>query len=899
MMSTKNLEYFFNPEKVAIIGATNKKKKIARTLSENLIKKFEGESYPVNPNVNEIFGSKTYPNVEKIPNDADLGVIITSAPTVPDIVEQCGKAEIPALIIHSAGFKESNQEGKKLEEEIEKKRKEYGMRILGPNSLGIMRPSVGLNASISNKMPEPGGVAFVSQSGALGPSLVRQLGPVGVGLSCFVSVGNMLDVDFGDLIDYFGLDPLTRTILMHVEAFDDPEKFFGAAKSFSKTKPIVLDKSGRFSETSEVVSSHIGFSPESDSLYDALFRRVGAVRVEEISDLFYCSEALAYERLPKGPNLGIVTNAGGPGVLAADALLEVSGELASLSDETVGRLDGFLPSHASVDNPVDVSTSGRIEDYEESIEACLEDENVDGVLFIYAPYGVFSPEDLADSLVDFSKEWDKPIFACWMSDEEVDKKCQNKICREGIPTAKNPEQGVRIFTYMYEYSKNKELLYQTPEPLSADEIPLKHKLGQREKLKTEIEKVRAENRQILLEEESKRFLRTYNIPTVKTYVVKSPEKAAELAKEIGFPVVLKVHSPNITRKKELEGVELNLKTEKEVKSAFEKIQKKIKDKTEAEIRGFTLQKMISDIEFVLNLGSKKYSQFGSAIKFGPGDIAGEICQTETIGFPPLNQVLGRRLIERSGVDNILEKLEGDPSKKIKDLQEYLARFSQLVIDFPEIEESEIELAVTEEGFSVIDAHITLEGKEKIYADDYHGHLIIEPYPLRYIKKETMKNGEEITLRPIKPEDEPMIFDLFDSLSKDSWRNRFFGSMKKISHEDMIRFANVDYRREIALVAEKETEESENKIIGMGRLIINKAKTSGEFAIIVGDPWQGEGIGSNILKSLLNIGKDMELDSVWGTMKKENVKMRQVCESLGFHIEEMERETIKMIHELEH
>ncbi len=898
-MSTENLEYFFNPEKVAIIGATDKKNKIAKTLTENLVKKFEGKSYPVNPNRNKIFDTKTYPNVNKIPNDADLGIIITSAPTVPDIVEQCGKAEIPAIIIHSAGFKESNQEGKKLEEEIEKKRKKYGMRILGPNSLGVMRPSVGLNATISNKMPESGGVAFVSQSGALGPSLVRQLGPVGVGLSCFVSVGNMLDVDFADLIDYFGLDPLTRTILMHVEAFNDPEKFFGAAKSFSKAKPIVLEKSGRYSESSEVVSSHIGSSPEPDLLYDSLFRRVGTVRVDEISDLFYCSEALAHEKLPKGPNLAIVTNAGGPGILATDALFEGSGELASLSDETVERLDGFLPSYASIDNPVDVSTSGRIEDYEESIEACLEDENVDGLLFIYAPYGVFSPEGLADSLVEFSKEWDKPIFACWMSEEEVDQKCQNKICREGIPTAKNPEQGVRIFTYMYEYLKNKELLYQTPEPLSADEIPLKHKLGQREKLKTEIEKVRAENRRILLEEESKRFLRTYNIPTVKTYVVNSPEKAAELAKEIGFPVVLKVHSPDITKKGEMEGVELNLKTEKEVKSAFEKIQNKIQDKTEAENQGFTLQKMISDIDFVLNLGSKKYSQFGSVIKLGPGDIAEEICQAETVGFPPLNQVLGRRLIERSGIENILEDLESDPSEKINDLQEYLGRFSQLIIDFPEIEESKIELAVSGEGFSVIDAQISLEEKEKLYSDDYHGHLIIEPYPLRYIEKETMKNGEEVTLRPIRPEDEPLIFNLFDSLSKDSWRNRFFGSMKKISHEDMIRFANVDYRREIALVAETEIEDGERKIIGMGRLIINRAETSGEFAVIVGDPWQGQGVGGKLLKYLLDIGRDMDLDSIWGTMKKENFEMRQLCESLGFHIEEMERETIKMIHELEH
>lgn len=898
-MTAENLDYFFKPKKVAIIGATNRGDSIAKTLTENLIKKFDGESYPINPNKNKIFGTQTYPDVKKIPDDVNLGVVITPAAKVPEIVEQCGEAEIPALIIHSAGFKESSYEGKKLEDRIEKIRQKYNMRILGPNSLGVMRPSIDLNASISGRMPESGGVAFISQSGALGPSLVRQLSPGGVGLSCFVSVGNMLDVDFADLIDYFGLDPLTRTILMHVESLGDPQKFFGAAKSFSKTKPIVLEKPGRQSDTVGVVSSHIGSTPEPDPLYDALFRRAGVVRVDEISDLFYCSEAMAHERLPEGPNLAIVTNAGGPGILATDALLEKGGNLASLSDETVERLNRFLPSYTSKSNPIDISAGAKIEDYEESIEACLEDENVDGILFIYAPYGIITPHDLADSLVDFSNEWDKPIFACWMGGEDIDQRCQDKICRGGIPTVKNPEQAVRIFTYMYEYLKNKELLYQTPEPLSADEIPLKHKLRQREKLKSELAKLAIENRKILLEEESMRFLQTYDIPTAQTHVVKSSGKAAELAKKIGFPIVLKARSPDIENKREIEGVELNLQTEEEVKLAFEKIKNRTRAETDAEISGVTLQKMVSDIDFVLNLESEKYPEFGSVIKLDLKNMPENICQAKTAGFPPLDQVLGRRIIEQSGVDVILEDVYEEPLEKISDLQEYLARFSQLVIDFPEFEETKLELAVTEKGFSIIDARIALEEEEKSYGDDYHGHLVIEPYPLRYIKKETTKSGKEITIRPIKPEDEPKIYNLFNTLSEESWRHRFFGSMKKITHEDMIRFANVDYRREIALVAEIETEENEIKIIGMGRLIINRGKNTGEFAVLVGDPWQGQGVGSRILESLLDVGSDMNLKSIWGVIRKENFKMRQLCEKLGFHIEEMETDTLKMIHGLEH
>ncbi|KXB04957.1 hypothetical protein AKJ48_00845 [candidate division MSBL1 archaeon SCGC-AAA261O19] len=890
-MTTRDLDKIFNPDSVAVIGATDRKGALGRGLTANLIKTYEGEAYPVNPNRDKVFGIRTFSSVKEIPNSVALAVIATPAPTVPQIIRECGEVSIPASIIVSAGFRESSPQGEKLEEKIGKIREEYGMRILGPNSLGVMRPSRNLNATISDKISSPGGIAFISQSGALGPSILDWQAGYEIGFSSFVSVGNMLDVDFGDLIDYFGKDPETRTILMHVESIRNPKKFMSAAKGFAKTKPIILEKPGKYPESSKAISSHIGSLPGDDSLYESLFRRSGVVRVEEISDLFSCSEALAYKCLPRGPNLAIITNAGGPGAMATDALLNHEGKLASLSNRTIKKLEKDLAPYTSKSNPIDVSSDANVEDYLNCIGTCLKDEGVDGILIIYAPQGESYPNQLAKALVKISEKSEKPILTCWMGREKV-QESRNVLRNGGIPTLNTPEQGVRIFMYMYEYLRNKELLYETPKPLSADNIPLKHQDSQRKYLKTITKRLISENRSVLTEDESKRFLQTYNIPTIGTYVAHTPEKAADLAEKIGFPVALKIRSPNIDRESSTGIAASNLESKTEVKEAFKKIVSRAESQyPEAKVRKVIVRKGIRDVHYELSLGSKKDPRFGSVIFFGRGGIDEKLYHNVTVDFPPLNEVHARRLVERTKVPELLEELDDEPSVRLRSLLEYLARFSQLVIDFPEIKEMELDLAGTKRGLFTVDAQITLDKEGFSVEADPHAHLIIEPYPLKYIQKKKLKDGREVTIRPIKPEDEVSVLKFFDTFSEETRRRRFFVPMKEVTHEDMIRFTNIDYWREMAIVGALEEEE---KIIGLGELITEPGEDSGEIAVVMGDPWQGLGLGTKLVESLIEIGKDKHLKKIWGSLQKDNFRMLHICEKLGFQVEAEYPDMIKVV-----
>lgn len=892
-MSTKNLEKFFEPNSIAIVGATDRKDSVARTLTKNLIGHYEGEVCLVNPNRKKIEGFDTFRSVKDIPEQVDLACIVTPAQTVPQIVQECGEVDIPALIIISSGFRESDTEGKKLEEKIKKTREKQGMRILGPNSLGIIRPSQKLNATISDKTPDPGRIAFISQSGALGPSIIDRQRGTGVGFSAFVSVGNMIDVDFGDLIDYFGKDIRTNTILMHVESVNRPKKFMSAAKNFSRTCPVVLEKSGIYPESSKTVASHIGSSPGRDSLYDALFNRTGVVRVDTIGDLFGCSEALAHECLPTGPNLAIITNAGGPGIMAVDALIKYDGRLAPLSDKTKSNLQETLPRYASKSNPIDISSDASLDNYVTCVESCLNDDNVDGVLVIYTPHGIFSSETLAEELADLSQNERKPILACWLGGGAM-RESRDILRQGGIPTFNTPRQGSRIFMYMYRHLRNRELLYETPEPLSSQEIPVKDQVHQRNYLKSTMENLIVEDRRVLMEDESKKLLQTYGIPAVGTYVASSPEKAVDLAEEIGFPVVLKVRSASIFQKRKVQGVKLDLRSGSEVRNAFNEVMEKTEEiYPDKEIRGVTVQKMIEGIDYEIMLGSEKHQRFGSHILFGRAGIDGKLYQDEAVDFPPLNQIHASRLMERTQVIQLIKKLDDEPSEKTRALQEYLARLSQLIIDLPEIEKMEFTLAGWKGGLSAIDARIHFNEGDIPYSGDSHDHLIIEPYPLRYIDRRNLKDDREVIIRPIRPEDEPLIFDLFDCFSKDTIKKRFFSQRREISHNDIVRFTSVDYDREIRLVAELK-EGSESKLIGMGSISIDPQKDTGEFAVVVGDPWQGLGLGKILIKSLINVAKDKDLDFLWGVIKRDSFRILHLCEKFGFQIEEEDSNTITMI-----
>jgi len=887
---TLNLDKIFNPKSVAIIGASDEEGSVGYALTMNFIELgFEGKVYPVNLRKTEILGLKAYPTVEQIAEPIDLAVIATPARTVPDVLEQCGKAGINGIIIISAGFKEVGPEGKALEDRIAEIKKKYGMRIVGPNCLGVIRPIIRLNATFISKMPKPGKIAFISQSGALGSAILDWATHENIGFSNFVSLGSMIDVDFGDLIDYFGTDPKTRSILMYIEGIADARKFMSAARHFARTKPIIVVKAGKFSESAKAAASHTGSLTGEDMIYDKAFKRAGMVRVDEIADLFNCAEVLGTQPLPNGPNLAIITNAGGPGVMATDALIAQGGKLAKLSQKTMETLNSILPHFWSRGNPIDILGDAKADRYRSVVEACLNDENVDGIVIIYTAQAVAEPVEVARSIVELVKSrgyQNKTILTSFMGYGAVEE--ANRIFNENnIPTYSTPEQAIKTYHYMYQYKRNRELLYETPEELPVDVVPPKRPLM------VIMRNVAAENREILNEAEAKTFLEYYNFPVVKTRVAQTENEAAQLAAQTGYPVVLKILSPQIVHKTEAGGVVLDLTNETEVREAFNRIIKNAKAyNPNAEILGVTVQPMIKKRGYEVIIGAKADPLFGPVILFGMGGIGVELFKDFTIGIPPLNQTLVRRMMEETKVYQLLKGYRNVPPANIKLLEEIMVRFSQMLVDFPQLKEVDINpLFINEKEAFAIDARIVIN-KERVFAKlEPHQHLVITPYPKKYETMWKLRDGRTVILRPIKPEDEPLWLEMFQNFSEESIRNRFFQIIKDTPHETRIRYTNIDYDREIAIVPEL-TEDGRRKILGVARVSIEPNGKAGEIAFIVADPWQGLGLGTKMVDYVLEICKDMKLETIYAIMLPDNYRAITLMRKMGFTITYIEDGTVK-------
>jgi acetyltransferase len=898
-MVTTYLDKIFNPKSVAVIGASDEEGSVGRALMKNFLESgFEGKVFPVNIRKTEILGLKAYQTVGQIPEPVDLAVIATPAKTVPEIVEQCGKAGIKGVIIISAGFKEIGPEGKALEDKILEVKRQYDLRILGPNCLGVIRPSIHLNATFITTMPKPGNVAFISQSGALGSAILDWAIHENIGFSNFVSVGSMIDVDFGDLIDYFGTDPKTRSILLYIEGITNARKFMSAARHFARTKPIIVVKAGKFAESAKAASSHTGALTGEDLTYDAAFKRAGMVRVEEIADLFNCAAVLGMQPLPKGPNLAIITNAGGPGVMATDALIARGGKLAKLSPKTMETLNNILPHYWSKGNPIDILGDARADRYKAVLEACIEDENVDGILLIYTSQAVAEPVEIAKSIVEVCKNkryLNKTILTSFMGHGAVEE--ANRIFNEnGIPTYSTPEQAVKTYLYMYQYKRNLELLYETPEELPVDAA------SPTRPILTLMRGAALEGRELLTEAEAKKILEYYEFPVVKTFVAKTAEEATMLAKQIGYPVVLKILSPQIIHKSDAGGVALDLTCDSEVEQAFENIMKRAKEyNPNAEITGVTVQPMIKRRGYEIIIGSKKDAIFGPVILFGMGGIGVELFKDFAIGLPPLNQTLARRLMEETKVYQLLKGYRNMPPANVKLLEEILVRFSQMLVDFPQLVEVDINpLLIDEKEAFILDARILID-KElalKMFSPrDYPGacpsHLVICPYPKKYETLWRLKDGRMVLLRPIKPEDEPLWLEMFQNFSEESIRYRFFQIIKDTPHEVRVRYCNIDYDREMAIVAEL-TENGRRRIVGVVRISLEPDRKTGEIAFIVADPWQGLGLGTKMVDYAIEVCRDMGVESLYAIMLPDNKRAINLTKKMGFTLKTMEDGTIKGI-----
>ncbi len=881
-MVTLNLDKIFNPKSVAIIGASDEKGSVGYALIKNFIDlNFEGKLYPVNFRKTEILGLKAYSNVEHIPEPVDLAIIATPSRTVPDILEQCGRAGIHGVIIITAGFKEIGPEGVALEKQIDEIRKKYGIRIVGPNCLGIIRPGIRLNATFMNKMPKPGNIAFISQSGALGSAILDWAIHENIGFSNFVSLGSMIDVNFGDLIDYFGTDPKTRSILMYIEGIVDARNFMSAARHFARTKPMIVVKAGKFSESAKAAASHTGSLTGEDMIYDKAFKRAGTVRVDEIADLFNCAEVLGMQPLPQGPNVAIITNAGGPGVMATDSLIAQGLKLAKLNQKTMDKLNEILPHYWSRGNPIDILGDAREDRYTAVLEACLDDETVDGVLVVYTPQAVADPVLVAKSIAELCKSrgsQNKTILTSFMGYGAVEE-ANRMFTQNNIPTYSTPEQAIKTYRYMYQYKRNLELLYETPAELSVDVVPPKRPLMMI------LRNVASENREILNEAEAKTFLEYYNLPVVKTRVAQTEDEAAMLASQIGYPVVLKILSPQIVHKTDAGGVALDLNSESEVRNAFHRIIDAVKEyDSKAEIQGVTVQQMIKKQGYEVIIGAKADPLFGPVILFGMGGIGVELFKDFAIGIPPLNQTLVRRMMEETKVYQLLKGYRNVPPANIQLLEEILVRFSQMLVDYPQLKEVDINpLFVNGKEAFALDARIVIDRELVFKKLEPHLHLVITPYPKKYETMWKVRDGRTVILRPIKPEDEPLWLEMFQNFSEESIRYRFFQVLKDTPHETRVRYCNIDYDREIAIVAEL-TEDRQRKILGVTRVSIEPDGKKGEIAFIVADPWQGLGLGTKMVDYVLEICKDMKLETIYAIILQENYRAISLMKKMGFKIE---------------
>src|SRR5579859_1826295 len=877
----QSLDYIFAPETVAVVGATEKAGSVGRTILWNLLSSpFGGTIFPINPKRANVLGIHAYPELKNVPEKIDLAVIVTPAPTVPGIIKECVDLGVKGAIIISAGFKETGPAGVELERQILDYARQGNMRIIGPNCLGVMSPLTGLNATFAQTMANRGNVGFISQSGALCTAVLDWSFREQVGFSSFVSIGSMLDVNWGDLIYYLGDDVHTKSIVIYMETIGNAKAFLSAAREVALTKPIIVIKAGRTEAAAKAAASHTGSLTGSDEVLDAAFRRSGVLRVNSISDLFAMTGVLAKQPRPRGPRLTILTNAGGPGVLATDALITGGGELAEISPETIEKLNGILPAAWSHNNPIDILGDADPQRYAKALEIAGNDANSDGLLVILTPQAMTDPTQTAEQLKPYAHVENKPVLTSWMGGPMV-AAGESILNNSGVPTFSYPDTAANVFNYMWRFTWNLRGLYETPTLSGEGDKP------DLDTVKTIIQKARKAGRTILTEFESKQLLAAYNIPTVETRIATTPQEAVKAADEIGYPVVLKLYSETITHKTDVGGVMLNLGSAEAVQSAFKDIHESVTAKVGAEhFNGVTVQPMIKLDGYEIIIGSSLDPQFGPVLLFGMGGQLVEIFKDRALGFPPLNTTLARRMMEQTRIYKALQGVRGRPPVDLVALEQLMVRFSQLVAEQRWIKEIDINpLLASPERLLALDARVVLHGTEM--TEDKLPGLAVRPYPTQYVQGWTLKDGTPVTIRPIRPEDEPLLIKFHESLSERSVYMRYFTRMQlsqRVAHERLARICFIDYVREMALVADYlNPETNEHEILGVGRLTKLHGMDEAEFALLIADKSQGKGLGKELLRRLLDYGRDEKLRRINGLILADNVNMQRICEKLGFKL----------------
>jgi acetyltransferase len=883
------LDAIFAPHNVAVIGATETPGSVGRTVLWNLISNpFGGTVFPVNPHRPSVLGIKAYPDIATVPEPVDLAVVVTPARTVPGVIGECAKAGVQGTIVISAGFKEIGPEGAELERQILEQAQQARMRIVGPNCLGVMNTMTGLNATFAGAMARPGTVGFVSQSGALCSAVLDWSLQENVGFSAFVSVGSMLDVDWGDLIDYLGDDPRTQSIVMYMETIGDARSFLSAAREVAQTKPIIVIKPGRTEGAARAAASHTGSLTGSDEVLEAAFRRCGVLRVNRISDLFHMADVLSKQPRPKGPRLTILTNAGGPGVLATDALITGGAELAEPSEPTMRELNELLPPQWSHNNPVDVLGDASPERYAKALEIAAQDENSDGLLVVLTPQAMTDPTRTAEVLAPYAQATGKPLLASWMGGHDVEAGTAI-LNRANVPVFGYPDTAARMFSYMWRYAYNLKSLYETPA------MPEETEEGAPDRRRAEeiINSVRSAGRTLLAEFESKQVLQAYGIPTVDTRIARSEGQAVAEAREIGFPVVLKVYSETISHKTEVGGVQLNLADEDEVRRAYRAIQHAVTGKLGAQpggkdFLGVAVEPMVNPGGgYELIVGASIDSQFGPVVLFGAGGQLVEVFRDRSLALPPLNTTLARRMMEQTRIYGALKGVRGRKPVDLAALDRLLVRFSQLVVEQRWIKELDINpLMVSPEGLIALDARVLLHGMD--VTREQLPRLAIRPYPRRYVQSWKAADGSEVLIRPIRPEDEPLLVKFHQGLSDRSVYLRYLHPMmlsQRVTHERLARMCFINYEREMALVAEQSDGKGGRQVLGVARMDRLHDTDEGQVSVIVTDHFQGKGLGGELMKRLVQIARDEKMTRLFAVFTADNQGVKQIMQAQGFRIGE--------------
>ncbi len=877
MSSEHYLRALFEPRSVALVGASESPRKVGGLILENLLGGgYGGELLAVNPKHSTLRGIACFESIDKLPRRVDLAVIATPAPTVPGIIEQCGRAGIHAAVVISAGFSETGPDGAALEKALLESAHRHGVRLLGPNCIGLMRPPLGLNATFARGAALAGSLALVSQSGAVCSAMLDWATPNGIGFSSVISLGGSSDLDFGEVIDYLAADEKTEHILLYVEGVRDGRRLVSSLRAAARMKPVIVMKVGRHPAGSRAAVSHTGAIVGKDDIFDAVVRRTGVVRVASMRELINAAQALASHMHPGGERLAIVTNGGGPGVMAADRAADLGIPLASLSPRTIARLQQALPANWSHGNPVDLIGDAGPDRYRAAVTACLDDPGVDGVIAILTPQAMTNAQDAALALVEAAHGCAKPVLACWMGQASV-AAARTQIRHAGLPVFRSPEIAVETFAHLADFYRNQLTLLQAPGPLAASEPP---DIGA---ARAQVGAALAAGRTVLSATESKALLAAFRIPVAHSVVATSEEEAVHAAGVVRYPVAMKIASPDITHKSDVGGVRLALADEGAVRGAYrEMMRDAARIAPAARLLGVSIEPMVTRAHGrELMAGIVRDPIFGPAITFGAGGIAIEVLKDRAVALPPLNSILVEDMIRGTRVARMLGDFRNLPAIDRKALDAVLMRVSEIACELPEVVELDINPIIADEsGVIAIDARVVLRAVAPLRRP--YAHLAIQPYPAELAGPVRLADGSEVALRPIRPEDAALERDFVAALSPESTRMRFLSALRSLTPAMLARFTQIDYDREMALIAVR-GEGAREREIGVCRYITLPDAVSCEFAIAVADAWQGRGLGRAMMTRLAEVARSRGLKTMTGTVLGANASMLALCESLGFVI----------------